>query len=227
MNPIKVDINDLDKYFVKSELTPAIAFDVDTKTVLMLAYMNKESLKKTLETGYTWYWSRSRQEYWNKGATSGHLQKVVSIYADCDNDTLLLNVKQTGAACHTGNYSCFSYPLWNSGAGRNLPVPEPDGIHGILAELYRVIQDKRVHGGEKSYTRYLFMSGQDKILKKVGEEAAETIIASKNNNGKEVLYEMSDLWYHCLVLLAYHNINPAELLNELGGRRSKENNSKY
>ena len=126
-----------------------------------------------------------------------------------------------------GNYSCFSYPLWNSGAGRNLPVPEPDGIHGILAELYRVIQDKRVHGGEKSYTRYLFMSGQDKILKKVGEEAAETIIASKNNNGKEVLYEMSDLWYHCLVLLAYHNINPAELLNELGGRRSKENNSKY
>ena len=96
-----------------------------------------------------------------------------------------------------------------------------------MAELYRVIQDKRVHGGEKSYARYLVISGQDKILKKVGEEAAETIIASKNNNGKEVLYEMSDLWYHCLVLLAYHNINPAELLNELGGRRSKENNSKY
>ena len=86
---------------------PLTAFDVDTKTVLMLAYMNKESLKKTLETGYTWYWSRSRQEYWNKGATSGHLQKVVSIYADCDNDTILLNVKQTGAACHTGSYSCF------------------------------------------------------------------------------------------------------------------------
>ena len=114
MNPIKVDINDLDKYFVKSELTPAIAFDVDTKTVLMLAYMNKESLKKTLETGYTWYWSRSRQEYWNKGATSGHLQKVVSIYADCDNDTLLLNVKQTGAACHTGSYSCFFNEIDNT-----------------------------------------------------------------------------------------------------------------
>ena len=100
MNPIKVDINDLDKYFVKSELTPAIAFDVDTKTVLMLAYMNKESLK--------------RQEYWNKGATSGHLQKVVSIYADCDNDTLLLNVKQTGAACHTGSYSCFFNEIYNT-----------------------------------------------------------------------------------------------------------------
>ena len=104
---IKIDINDLDKYFQKGELIPAIAFDVDTKTVLMLAYMNRESLRKTLETGYTWYWSRSRQELWNKGATSGHLQKVISIYSDCDNDTLLLNVKQTGVACHTGSYSCF------------------------------------------------------------------------------------------------------------------------
>ncbi|WP_298482402.1 phosphoribosyl-AMP cyclohydrolase [uncultured Ruminococcus sp.] len=104
---VKIDIDHLEKYFAKSELIPAIAFDVDTKTVLMLAYMNEESLRKTLETGYTWYWSRSRQELWNKGATSGHLQKVVSIYSDCDDDTLLLNVKQTGAACHTGSYSCF------------------------------------------------------------------------------------------------------------------------
>ena len=101
------ELNDLDKYFVKSELIPAIAVDVKTKQVLMLAYMNKESLRKTLETGYTWYWSRSRQELWNKGATSGHLQKVISIFADCDDDTLLLNVEQTGNACHTGSYSCF------------------------------------------------------------------------------------------------------------------------
>ena len=100
-------LNDLDKYFVTSDLIPAIAVDVKTGQVLMLAYMNKESLRKTLETGYTWYWSRSRQELWNKGATSGHLQKVVSIFADCDNDTLLVKVEQTGAACHTGNYSCF------------------------------------------------------------------------------------------------------------------------
>ena len=113
MRAIKIDINDLDKYFVKSELIPAIAYDVDTKTVLMLAYMNKESLKKTLETGYTWCWSRSRQELWNKGATSGHLQKIVSVYADCDDDTLLLNVKQTGAACHTGSYSCFFKEMYN------------------------------------------------------------------------------------------------------------------
>ncbi len=113
MSPIKIDINDLDKYFKKSELIPAICYEVDTKTVLMLAYMNKESLKRTLETGYTWFWSRSRQEYWNKGATSGHLQKVVSVYADCDNDTLLVNCKQTGAACHTGSYSCFFNEIYN------------------------------------------------------------------------------------------------------------------
>jgi len=113
MSAVKIDINDLDKYFVKSELIPAIAFDVDTKTVLMLAYMNKESLKKTLETGYTWYWSRSRQEFWNKGATSGHLQKVISVFSDCDDDTLLLNVKQTGSACHTGAYSCFFNEMYN------------------------------------------------------------------------------------------------------------------
>lgn len=113
MSAVKIDINDLDKYFVKSELIPAIAFDVDTKMVLMLAYMNKESLKKTLETGYTWYWSRSRQEFWNKGATSGHLQKVISVFSDCDDDTLLLNVKQTGSACHTGAYSCFFNEMYN------------------------------------------------------------------------------------------------------------------
>ena len=125
---IKVDLNDLDRFFAKGELIPAVqlflanciasrydatSFDVNTKTVLMLAYMNKESLKKTLETGYTWFWSRSRQEYWNKGATSGNVQKVVSIYGDCDDDTLLVNVEQTGVACHTGSYSCFFNELYN------------------------------------------------------------------------------------------------------------------
>lgn len=114
MSKIKINSDNLDKYFEKGELIPAIAFDVNTKTVLMLAYMNKESLRKTLETGYTWYWSRSRGELWNKGATSGHLQKVVSIYSDCDNDTLLLNVEQTGVACHTGSYSCFFNEMYFS-----------------------------------------------------------------------------------------------------------------
>ena len=104
---IKIDLNDLDKFFEKGELIPAICYEVNTKTVLMLAYMNKESLKKTLETGYTWFWSRSRQEYWNKGATSGHLQKITEIYSDCDDDTLLVLAHQTGAACHNGNKTCF------------------------------------------------------------------------------------------------------------------------
>ena len=111
---IQVDLNDLGRFFRKSELIPAICYEVDTNTVLMLAYMNEESLRRTLKTGYTWFWSRSRQEYWNKGATSGHLQKVVSVYADCDDDTLLVNVRQTGAACHTGSYSCFFKELYNT-----------------------------------------------------------------------------------------------------------------
>ena len=117
---IKVDLNDLDRFFKKAELIPAICYEVDTKTVLMLAYMNKESLRRTLETGYTWFWSRSRQEYWNKGATSGHLQKVVSVFADCDDDTLLVNVRQTGVACHTGSYSCFFKELYTENDEENV-----------------------------------------------------------------------------------------------------------
>ena len=109
---IQVDLNDLGRFFKKSELIPAVCYEVDTKTVLMLAYMNEESLRRTLTTGTTWFWSRSRQEYWNKGATSGHVQHVVSVYADCDDDTLLVNVRQTGAACHTGSYSCFFKELY-------------------------------------------------------------------------------------------------------------------
>lgn len=205
-------------------LVPAVVQDADTGKVLMLAYMNELSLQRTVETGYTWFWSRSRQELWNKGATSGNVQKVVDIKYDCDGDSLLVQVKQTGVACHTGEYSCFHNILWRE---NNLPAVNGQITAAILSELYDVIQQKRIHGGEKSYTKYLFTSGQDKILKKVGEEAAETIIASKNNNNGEVVYEMSDLWYHCLVLLAYHNISPSELLTELGSRRKKENNSKY
>lgn len=210
--------------FDEKGLVPAVIQDATTGKVLMLAYMNAVSLQRTVETGYTWFWSRSRQELWNKGTTSGNVQKVVDIKYDCDGDSLLLQVKQTGSACHTGEYSCFHNILWRE---NNLPAVNGQITSAILNELYDVIQQKRIHGGEKSYTKYLFTSGQDKILKKVGEEAAETIIASKNNNNGEVVYEMSDLWYHCLVLLAYHNISPSELLAELGSRRKKENNSKY
>ena len=219
---MQVDISKIK--FDEKGLIPAVVQDVNTGKVLMLAYMNAVSLQRTMETGYTWFWSRSRQELWNKGATSGNVQQVLDIKYDCDGDSLLVQVKQKGVACHTGEYSCFHNILWRE---NNLPVIEQSQTVAILNELYKVIQEKRVHGGEKSYTKYLFTAGQDKILKKVGEEAAETIIASKINSNSEVLYEMSDLWYHCLVLLAYHNIYPSELLAELSSRRKKENNSKY
>lgn len=219
---MQVDISKIK--FDEKGLIPTVVQDVNTGKVLMLAYMNAVSLQRTMETGYTWFWSRSRQELWNKGATSGNVQQVLDIKYDCDGDSLLVQVKQKGVACHTGEYSCFHNILWRE---NNLPVIEQSQTVAILNELYKVIQEKRVHGGEKSYTKYLFTAGQDKILKKVGEEAAETIIASKNNSNSEVLYEMSDLWYHCLVLLAYHNIYPSELLAELSSRRKKENNSKY
>ena len=211
MNPIKVDINDLDKYFVKSELTPAIAFDVDTKTVLMLAYMNKESLKKTLETGYTWYWSRSRQEYWNKGATSGHLQKVVSIYADCDNDTLLINVKQTGAACHTGSYSCFFNEIVKKEYIEKNPLK-------VFETVYNIIEDRKNNPKEGSYTNYLFDKGIDKILKKVGEECTEIVIAAKNPDPEEIKYEISDFLYHVMVLMVEKGVTWEEITQELAQR---------
>lgn len=215
--------------FDEKGLIPAIVQDAMTDEVLMLAYMNGVSLARTAETGETWFWSRSRKELWHKGETSGNIQEVQSITYDCDGDTLLVKVLQHGNACHTGAHSCFFNPLWNAGEGKNLPVAQPSGLSmpSVLNELYKVILYKRENGGPKSYTKYLFTSGQDKILKKVGEESAETIIASKNNSKHEVVYEMSDLWYHCLVLLAYHNITPTELMNELGSRRAKENNSKY
>jgi phosphoribosyl-ATP pyrophosphohydrolase/phosphoribosyl-AMP cyclohydrolase len=208
--------------FDRDGLVPAVIQDEAGGTVLMLAYMNAESLAKTLETGYTWFYSRSRQKLWNKGETSGNVQEVKGIYYDCDGDTLLVKVKQTGAACHEGTFSCFSRALTEASA----PVAQPDSfpaaegaLAGILEQLYALIEDRKANPQEGSYTNYLFDKGQDKILKKVGEEAAETIIASKNGSTAEVLYEMADLWYHCLVLLAYHNIRPQDLLAELAGRR--------
>ena len=212
--------------FDEKGLIPAIIQDAATNAVLMLAYMNGESLAKTVETGYTWFWSRSRQELWNKGASSGHVQKVVSIDYDCDGDSLLVKVEQKGAACHTGNYSVS---VIHYGTAVRAEICRYLN-RMVFTVFWRIVP--RHSGQTRSWRRKILYPlpvyvRTDKILKKVGEEAAETIIASKNNNGKEVLYEMSDLWYHCLVLLAYHNINPAELLNELGGRRSKENNSKY
>ena len=201
--------------FDEKGLVPAVVQDVRTNAVVMLAYMNGESLARTIETGYTWFWSRSRQELWNKGATSGNLQKVVNISYDCDGDSLLVQVEQTGVACHTGEYSCFHNLLWKRD---NLPVPEMEGIPGVLSELYRVIQEKRENGGEKSYTKYLFTSGQDKILKKVGEECTEVIIAGKADDKKETVYEIADLAYHVMVLMVQMGISVEDIHRELASR---------
>ncbi|MCI7477498.1 MAG: bifunctional phosphoribosyl-AMP cyclohydrolase/phosphoribosyl-ATP diphosphatase HisIE [Selenomonadales bacterium] len=212
--------------FDEKGLVPVIVQE-ENGQVLMLAYMNEESLKKTVETGYTWFWSRSRQELWNKGATSGEFQKVHDLYYDCDGDTLLVIVEQMGGgACHTGTYSCFS--------GRKLAefkVEEDNEAENpsadIISELYDVIKDRQANPKEGSYTNYLFDKGKDKILKKVGEEAVETIIAGKGNDEKEIIYEMGDLWYHCLVMLAYYNIKPEQIFAELYNRHNGGNYHKF
>ena len=210
-------------------LVPAVVQE-ENGQVLMLAYMNKESLEKTIETGYTWYYSRSRQRLWNKGEESGNKQKVKEISYDCDGDTLLIKVHQTGVACHTGTYTCFSGRKLVEEKEKGLVVVEPEqetSLATVLNDLYNVIQERQLNPVEGSYTNYLFEKGQDKILKKVGEEAVETVIASKNNKSEEVLYEMGDLWYHCLVLLAYHKLTPDQLLDELMSRRKGGNYHKF
>jgi len=199
-------------------LLPAVIQEAETGEVLMLAYMNPESLEKTLETAQTWFYSRSRQELWHKGETSGHFQDVEGIYYDCDGDTLLLKVRQTGEACHEGYHSCFFRELDESGKTK-IVSDRPVNLAVVLAEVFKVIKQRQKDRPEGSYTSYLFNEGQDKILKKVGEEAAETIIASKNKDQAEVSYEMSDLFYHCLVLLAHHDLTPEDIARELNKRR--------
>lgn len=215
---MKIDIDKIK--FDEKGLVPAIVQE-ESGQVLMLAYMNEESLQKTIETGYTHFYSRSRQTLWKKGETSGNVQQVKALYYDCDGDTLLVKVHQTGVACHTGSYSCFSGRRLDD--NNNLPAvvdqPNEENLSLVLYELYSVIKDRQRHPVEGSYTNYLFIKGQDKILKKVGEEAVETILASKNDDKNNIIYEMGDLWYHCLVLLAWHGIKPEELFAELMNRR--------
>ena len=225
-------MNEVDISMIKFDdngLVPAVVQE-ENGQVLMLAYMNAESLQKTIETGYTWFYSRSRKRLWNKGEESGNKQKVREISYDCDGDTLLIKVHQTGVACHTGTYTCFSGRKLVEEKDKSLALVEPEqetSLATVLNDLYNVIQERQLNPVEGSYTNYLFEKGQDKILKKVGEEAVETVIASKNNKSEEVLYEMGDLWYHCLVLLAYHKLTPDQLLDELMSRRKGGNYHKF
>lgn len=237
---------DTTKYFTKSALIPAIIQEKGTNTVLMLAYMNEESLKKTMETGYTWFFSRSRNELWNKGATSGNVQKVVSITGDCDDDTLLIEVEQTGSACHTGNKSCF----YDAGAiieiietgskktdSKKSNQTDYTEKGDSLKDLYHVIMGRKATFTEGSYTCYLFEQGLDKILKKCGEECSEVIISAKNLSANmtseeskkvrtDIKNEICDLLYHLTVLMVNEGISLDEIYEILQERSQKIGNLK-
>ncbi|MDP4181608.1 MAG: bifunctional phosphoribosyl-AMP cyclohydrolase/phosphoribosyl-ATP diphosphatase HisIE [Bacillota bacterium] len=205
--------------FDSNGLIPVVTQDYKTNTVLMLAYMNKEAFEKTIETKKVHYWSRSRNKLWLKGETSGHFQHVKSMSIDCDNDALLIKVEQVEAACHTGNYSCFYRDIDSEGIKEaNNSVSSLDKA-AILQEVYNVIVDRRINPKEGSYTNYLFDKGIDKILKKVGEESAEVIIASKNKEVSEVRYEIADLFYHLFVLMVERDVKLDDIYDELKGRR--------
>ena len=194
--------------FDEKGLIPAIVVDADTKKVLTLAYMNKESLKISMEKGLTCFYSRSRQELWLKGETSGNYQHIVSITADCDKDALTVLVKKDGPACHLGTDSCF-----------NETVYESDEISAFsLESLMTLIEGRKINKQEGSYTTYLFEKGIDKILKKVGEECTEVIIAGKADDKKETIYEIADLTYHVMVMMIEMGISLEDIHNELASR---------
>ncbi|MEO1146029.1 MAG: bifunctional phosphoribosyl-AMP cyclohydrolase/phosphoribosyl-ATP diphosphatase HisIE [Cyanobacteria bacterium J06638_22] len=191
-------------------LIPAIVQDYLDGTVLMMAWMNQESLSKTMETGETWFWSRSRQELWHKGATSGHLQHIRSMRYDCDSDALLIGVEQVGdIACHTGERSCFHQ------VKQDIVPPPAD----TLSQVFAVIRDRQQNPNPDSYTCTLFAGGDNKILKKIGEEAAEVVMACKDDEPGAIASEVADLFYHTLVALAHHNVDIRDVYRQLQSRR--------
>ena len=194
--------------FDEKGLVPCVVQDYYTKQVLMLAYMNRESLIKTMETGLATFYSRSRQELWTKGATSGNLQHVVELRLDCDGDAIVAEVKKDGPACHTGNESCFYRDLFVDNDMK------PFSIEG----LYELIKGRKTNPKEGSYTTYLFNRGIDKILKKVGEECTEVIIEGKAGNRQAAIYELADLYYHALVMMVEMDILPKDVFEELANR---------
>jgi phosphoribosyl-AMP cyclohydrolase / phosphoribosyl-ATP pyrophosphohydrolase len=201
--------------FDEKGLVPAIVQDADTKEVLTLAYMNQESLTKTLETGETWFYSRSRQELWHKGATSGNTQSVVSVKYDCDQDAVLVLVNPKGPACHTGAVSCFSEGVVTERETTSF------ADYQILQTLEQLIIEREKERPEGAYTTYLFEKGVDKILKKVGEEASEVIIAAKNRDQEELKWEAADLLYHLQVLLVEQGLPFKEVLKTLEERHKR------
>lgn len=202
--------------FDENDLVPAVIQDAETKDVLMLAYMNDESLRRTQETRETWFWSRSRGELWHKGAVSGNTQSVIAMFVDCDQDAVLVRVRPNGPACHTGERSCFHQSVLPERVPG--PLAATDNLGRELEKLYEVIESRKRERPEGSYTSYLFQEGIDKILKKVGEEAAETLIAAKNENQENFVSEVADLIYHLVVLLSARNTKLNEIALELARR---------
>ena len=201
-----LNINELK--FDANGLIPAIVVDAISKKVLTLAYMNRESLEISMEKGLTCFYSRSRQELWLKGETSGNYQHIVSITADCDNDALVVMVEKDGPACHTGSESCFTKPLWQSEELQQFS----------LNGLYEMLQQRNEQRPEGSYTTYLFEKGREKILKKIGEESTEVIIAAATDDNKETVYELADLAYHAMVLMVNMGISMEDVHRELASR---------
>ena len=202
--------------FDANGLIPAIVIDSLTKQVLMLAYMNKESLKISEEKGLACFYSRSRQQLWLKGETSGNYQKIISITTDCDRDTLKVVVEPMGPACHLGNFSCFVDKVWQSDEKEEFSIQS----------LMELLLERKKDRPEGSYTTYLFEKGIDKILKKVGEEATEVVIAAKSDDKKETIYEISDLLYHLMVLMAEIGIGMDEVYQELSSRQIIDHKTK-
>lgn len=201
-----ININELK--FDENGLIPAVVVDAYSKKVLTVAYMNKESLRISMEKGLSCFWSRSRQELWLKGETSGNYQHIVSITADCDKDALTVVVEKDGPACHLGTDSCFEYPVWQS-----------EERHEFSLEgLYELLEGRKKDMPEGSYTSYLFEKGLDKILKKVGEECTEVIIAAKAEDKAETIYEIADLAYHVMVLMVENGISVCDIQKELASR---------
>lgn len=205
--------------FDEKGLVPAVAYDVISGEVVMMAYMNEESIKMTLESGYCTYFSRSRQSLWKKGETSGHLQKLRSMKLDCDGDTILLEIEQEGAACHTGNKTCF-YREYKDGAW--VPAKENTAIARAMALEYGVVKNRAENPVEGSYTNYLLDKGVDKICKKVGEEATECVIAAKNRAYDELQWEAADLIYHMTVLLYEQGMSWDDVGEKMLSRQKKD-----
>jgi phosphoribosyl-ATP pyrophosphohydrolase/phosphoribosyl-AMP cyclohydrolase len=210
---------DLDQIkFDDNGLVPVIVQDSSTGQVLMLAYANREAVQKTIDTNKSHFWSRSREKLWMKGEESGNVQNIKEIYYDCDIDTILYLVEQMGVTCHTGESTCF---YRSANGDKQAPAFGKSSDFKTLDEVYEVIMDRKLNPKDGSYVSGLFENGLDKILKKIGEEAGETVIGAKNEDRKEIIYETADLWFHSMIALAYFGITPEDIFEELDRRFGK------